>query len=260
MLKIIKSPVSLLVCLFAIFVAKYFFVGANANQNSSKEEVVAIKTVSNGSSAIAKENEEEVVYDYEKMFPPVDEMVKEKSVGSDNAPVVLQVFSAYTCGHCGHFFVDTVPELLKNEVKEGKLKIVFEELPFDVKALRASLVSICSKPENRMEVSKMIYENAMEWYNFDKNKFVDYMARHEDLTGLNKEKINACLTYPALRTALRKKVEEKSKPHDITSTPTLVYRKSIRTYKEAGAVPYERVAEVVDKLIKNENPSKEGEE
>lgn len=276
MFKMIKSPVAVLVCLFFVFCFKFFMSDkANERQVETVNTVnsvnvnVGVTTSLNG-SAIAgemagttaevkkdekvEEVKEEPKYDFQKIFPPISKMLEEKSFGKKDAPVVIKVFSAYTCGHCGNFFIDTVPEIMEKEIKEGKVRIIFEDYPTNAAAVKATLIAKCSNPENYMKVSAKIYKNATKLYN--RGEFEQAMEKAEDITGLNKEKIEACLSYEALREKLKEKVIERAKAYTFDSTPTLIYEKSIRKYQEAGAVPYARVHEIVEKLLKNEDPAK----
>ena len=196
----------------------------------------------------------EKTYDYARLLPPISEMLKEHAVGNDKAPVTIHVFSAYTCSHCASFFKRTVPKIIENEVKEGKVRIVFEEYPTNKFAVKASLVSRCSKNPDFMKVEEKTYLYSDRLYN--KGAFEEAMASDKDV-GLTAEQVEACLNYTAYRDEFKKVMEKRSGNYTINATPTLVYRKSIRTYTESGAVSYARVKEIVSLLMANKNPETE---
>ena len=50
-------------------------------------------------------------------------------IGNADAPVTLEEWSDYLCPYCGRHFRQTLPTLLENYVRGGKLKLVFRDLP-----------------------------------------------------------------------------------------------------------------------------------
>ena len=46
------------------------------------------------------------------------------TVGVNNAPIKIKVFSSLTCPHCANFHTSVVPKL-KNYVDSGKVQIIF---------------------------------------------------------------------------------------------------------------------------------------
>ena len=265
--KLIKSPVSILVCLFALFFLKFLFIDDISKLKTDGDAVSEVAENNDvhvdGVSALAGEMQSvkkdaagkpEKTYDYARLLPPISEMLKEHAVGNDKAPVTIHVFSAYTCSHCASFFKRTVPKIIENEVKEGKVRIVFEEYPTNKFAVKASLVSRCSKNPDFMKVEEKTYLYSDRLYN--KGAFEEAMASDKDV-GLTAEQVEACLNYTAYRDEFKKVMEKRSGNYTINATPTLVYRKSIRTYTESGAVSYARVKEIVSLLMANKNPETE---
>ncbi|MCB1473306.1 MAG: thioredoxin domain-containing protein, partial [Rhodobiaceae bacterium] len=50
---------------------------------------------------------------------PLGDMV----MGKDDAPVTIYEYASMTCGHCAHFHKDTLPELKKEYIDTGKVKL-----------------------------------------------------------------------------------------------------------------------------------------
>src|SRR3989344_3136314 len=50
-------------------------------------------------------------------------------LGDKNAPVTIVEFSDYECPFCKRHFDDTFPQLVKNYVDTGKVKIVYRDFP-----------------------------------------------------------------------------------------------------------------------------------
>ena len=51
-------------------------------------------------------------------------------IGRANAPVTMAVWDDFQCPYCKKFKIETMPEIVKNYVDTGKLKIVFMDFPF----------------------------------------------------------------------------------------------------------------------------------
>lgn len=49
--------------------------------------------------------------------------------GSDSAKITLVEFSDYECPFCGRHFLQTYPQIVKNYIDTGKVKIVFKDFP-----------------------------------------------------------------------------------------------------------------------------------
>src|SRR3989344_2356912 len=66
-------------------------------------------------------------------------------LGKADAPVVMIEFSDYECPFCGRHFTDTYPQLKKDYIDTGKVKLVFRDFPlsFHAKAQKAAEAARC---------------------------------------------------------------------------------------------------------------------
>ena len=56
-------------------------------------------------------------------------------IGIDSAPVTIIEYASLSCSHCAEFHINTLPELIKEYVDKGKVKIVFRDFPFNYPSL-----------------------------------------------------------------------------------------------------------------------------
>ncbi len=65
--------------------------------------------------------------------------------GKSNAPVTIFLYSSYTCKYCTSFFQETFPQLKKEYIDQGKIKLVLKlvELPEEPETMRAIQASVC---------------------------------------------------------------------------------------------------------------------
>lgn len=121
---------------------------------------------------------------------------KGMSVGPDNAPNKLLVFSDFQCPYCGTFALQLEPLLVQEFANTGKLQFVYYDFPLGGNhrySFLASRASRCAGDQNKFwEYHNMLFAKQSEW-SFDQNapvgKLVDY---GEDL-GLNKGQFEQCV-------------------------------------------------------------------
>jgi protein-disulfide isomerase len=55
-----------------------------------------------------------------------------KSLGSKNAPIMIEVFSDFQCPACRNFYETTLKQLIDNYVNTGKVYLVHRDFPLDM--------------------------------------------------------------------------------------------------------------------------------
>ena len=63
--------------------------------------------------------------------------------GSHEAKIHLIVYESLTCSHCANFHKNVYPDLKKNFIDKGLVKIEFRNFPLDMAALNASKIAHC---------------------------------------------------------------------------------------------------------------------
>src|SRR6187399_2973161 len=58
----------------------------------------------------------------------------EMSIGKADAKVTIVEYASMTCPHCAHFHATTLPALKTKYIDPGKVRLIFREFPFDVRA------------------------------------------------------------------------------------------------------------------------------
>ena len=67
-----------------------------------------------------------------KAFAADNEMVKRISEGQESAKITIIAYESLTCSHCANFHKDVYPELKKDFIDKGLVKIEFRHFPLDV--------------------------------------------------------------------------------------------------------------------------------
>ena len=64
--------------------------------------------------------------------------------GNIDAKVTIITYESLTCGHCADFHKNVYPDLKKEFIDTGLVKIEFRQFPLDMAALNASKIALCT--------------------------------------------------------------------------------------------------------------------
>jgi protein-disulfide isomerase len=90
------------------------------------------------------------------------EDIKRIIVGNKDAKITIIAFESLTCSHCASFHKDVYPELKKEYLDTGLVKIEFRHFPLDIAAFNASKVSQC-KNDGDSTILNSLYANQQKW-------------------------------------------------------------------------------------------------
>lgn len=185
-----------------------------------------------------KEPEGDGIIDLEKAL-------SERSIGSDDAPLVIHEFSSLSCGHCATFHNETLDRLKKEFVDTGKVKIVFHDFPLNRPALFGAVIARCLPEDKYYKFLQLLFSTQEQWAfvsDFDKR-----LAQNAKLAGMTDEQVTACFSNAQLIQGVVSSVEESRKKYEIRSTPTFVFNDGDDTI--SGAQSFEVFEEKIKKYI-----------
>ncbi|MBN1284320.1 MAG: thioredoxin domain-containing protein [Anaerolineae bacterium] len=91
-------------------------------------------------------------------------------LGSADAPVLMEVFSSFTCPHCAHFH-ETIAELADPYIKDGTLAVVEYLLPNSQRASLGTAAALCAGQQNPVkfwEMSDLVFSWISEPYDIQR--------------------------------------------------------------------------------------------
>ena len=139
--------------------------------------------------------------------------------GDKNAKVTIITYESLTCGHCADFHKNVYPQLKKEFIDAGLVKIEFRHFPLDMAALNASKIAQCNN-DGKSDILHFLFSNQKKWaigetietanenlkkllkdenivIDFEKctnnQKIEDYVL-HDRIEGVKKFKVNATPT------------------------------------------------------------------
>ena len=82
--------------------------------------------------------------------------------GNKDAKITIIAYESLTCSHCADFHINVYPQLKKDYIDTGLVKIEFRHFPLDVAAFNASKISQCKSNES-LKILNSLYSNQQAW-------------------------------------------------------------------------------------------------
>tara|TARA_Y100000590_G_scaffold92568_1_gene104705 strand:+ start:7866 stop:8489 length:624 start_codon:yes stop_codon:yes gene_type:complete len=168
------------------------------------------------------------------------------SIGNNEAPVKIKVFSSLTCPHCANFHLNVISEIKKKYVSSGKVKIIFVDFPLDLAALNASKIIHCAEKKLQMKVMDLIYEKQNKWAEGNTIEEInDKLKKITKTIGINSDKVDKCFLDENIENIVLNSRINGDKKYSISSTPTII----INEKKYKGKNNFEEIEKEILKII-----------
>ncbi len=89
--------------------------------------------------------------------------VHEVTLGDAKAPVTIIEYFSLTCPHCAHFATNTLPDLKKQYIDTGKVKLVLRDFPLDQIALKAAVIAHCAGDDHYPAFVEEMFKTQGNW-------------------------------------------------------------------------------------------------
>ena len=86
------------------------------------------------------------------------EKIKRIFEGKEDAKITIITYESLTCGHCADFHNNVYPDLKKEFIDTGLVKIEFRHFPLDIAALNASKIAQCNN-DGKSDVLHFLFSN-----------------------------------------------------------------------------------------------------
>ena len=170
-----------------------------------------------------------------------------KSLGSNKAKVTIYEYSSYGCTHCAHFQLKTLPEIQKNFIDPGLVRLVFNDFPLEQRSMQASLLAHCFKGQKFFRVSDLLFEKQREWGFASKPEEV--FKKYAYLNGLSEEDFNKCMKDKELAQEIMDGRQFAAKNLGISGTPSFVISSAKGREVIYGAPDYDTLAALINKYL-----------
>ena len=168
------------------------------------------------------------------------------SIGKDDAPVEIKIYSSLTCPHCADFHTNVLPKIKSKYVETGKVKLILIDFPLDELAFNASKLLHCVDTKDQISYLDTIYETQSEWTSGTSiDKINDNLRNIVQNFGVNQEKFDKCLNNQKVEDRILEGRIYGQKRYSIESTPTIV----INDKKLNTEASFKNIEKKIEKLI-----------
>lgn len=164
-------------------------------------------------------------------------------LGSPDAPVEVIEYASLTCHHCATFHNEVLPQVKKEFIDTGKVRIVYRDFPLDRVGLEAATMARCLPPERYFPVLSLLFAKQEDWSHAKDP--IEPLARVGALAGLSRQAYDACRADKALQDSIVQSRYEGEQKHGVDSTPSFVIDGN--TLK--GVLRFEEFKKTVEPLL-----------
>lgn len=174
----------------------------------------------------------------------LEDAMKPAVMGKADAPVTIIEYASLGCPHCAHFHQETLPQVKRDYIDTGKVKLVFTDFPFGTPALAASMIARCAGPSRYLGFIDIFFRAQAQWGRADNP--LDALKKVARFGGLSGEDVDACIKQQPLIDFIQNTARKASTEHGIDSTPSFL----INGRKVSGAMPYAEFRVIIDEALK----------
>jgi len=164
--------------------------------------------------------------------------------GKEDSKITILAFESLTCSHCANFHKDVYPELKKNFIDKGIVKLEYRNFPLDLAAFNAAKAAQC-RANNGEEILHFLYKNQSDWVKG--NTIEDLNANLETI--LNSQNFGIdfkkCINDKNIEDFVLEDRIEGVKKYNVNATPTII----INGEKFEKPLTYKNLEKTLEKLL-----------
>ena len=164
--------------------------------------------------------------------------------GKLDSKVTIITYESLTCGHCADFHTNIYPQLKKEFIDTGIVKIEFRHFPLDAAALNASKIAQCNN-NGKSDLLHFLFSNQKKWVIGETIE-----NANENLKKLLKDEnilidFEECTNNKNIEDYVLNDRIEGVKKFKINATPTII----INNKKFEKSLNYKNLKKTIEKLI-----------
>ena len=173
---------------------------------------------------------------------PIEVSVDDDPVkGEENAPITIVEFSDFQCPFCERFFKETLPQIEKEYIETGKVKLVYRDFPLreiHSDAQKAAEAAECADEQGKFwEYHNMLFENQ------EALKIAD-LKEYAVTLKLDTQEFNNCLDKSEKAEEVNADSKE-GESYGVTGTPAFF----INGILVSGARPFEDFQAIIEEEL-----------
>ena len=178
------------------------------------------------------------------LFAEDNQPIKRIFEGEENAKITIIAYESLTCGHCADFHKNVYPDLKKNFIEKGLVKIEFRNFPLDIAAFNASKIGQC-KNDGKSDIIHILYSGQKKWARGKTpEEATQYLKKFLKEEGVNVD-FEKCLNNKDIEDFVLNDRIEGVKKFKVNATPTII----INDKKFEKTLNYKNIKKYLEKLI-----------
>ena len=170
--------------------------------------------------------------------------IKRISEGEENAKITIIAYESLTCIHCADFHKNVYPNLKKDFIEKGLVKIEFRHFPLDIAAFNASKIGQC-RNDGKSDLIHVLFSGQEKWAKGNTPEEVKrYLKKFLSDEGI-KIDFEKCLNNKDIEDYILNDRIEGVKKFQVNATPTIV----INDKKFDKTLNYKNLKKYLEKLI-----------
>ena len=171
-------------------------------------------------------------------------IIKRISEGDENAKITIITYESLTCGHCADFHKNVYPNLKKDFIEKGLVKIEFRHFPLDIAAFNASKIGQCNN-DGKSDVLHTLFSGQKKWAKGKTpEETTEYLKKFLTDAGVDVD-FEKCLSNKAIEDYILNDRIDGVKKFKVNATPTII----INDKKFEKALNYKNLKKYLEKLI-----------
>ena len=165
------------------------------------------------------------------------------AIGSPDGVPVIE-YGSLTCPHCATFSKETLPQLKKAYVDDGKVRFIFRELSRNTLDVAGFVLARCLGDDKAFAADELLFAEQDKWAFVEKP--LEPLIAAMRPTGMTKDQATQCLNNQKLAdgiVAITKRANDEIK---LTGTPTFIIDGKLY----GGELTFDQLKAILDPLVK----------
>ena len=166
-------------------------------------------------------------------------------IGDKDAPITIIEYASMSCSHCASFHNNTLPDIKKEYIDTGKVRMVFRDYPFNYPALLGSMMMRCIASDLRYDYMNALYKLQNTWVNKDPKISKKELYKIMQSGGMTKDEFNECYSNLDNENLILDGVMAAQKDFNIKSTPSFIVNGNL----VEGNKNIKEFRQIIDKIL-----------
>jgi protein-disulfide isomerase len=115
--------------------------------------------------------------------------------GNAEAPITMIEYSSLSCPHCAKFQKDVLPQVKKDFIETGKVKLIQRDFPLNKPAVQAAQLAHCAGPMRYFALVDVLFKTQEQWLTENATEKLAQIAATAGKAGEDAFQVNSTPTF-----------------------------------------------------------------